>query len=154
MTMLAVICALQMMADYNVRDFGANGDGTTLDSPAINAAIEEAGKNGGGRVVVPAGRYLSSSIRMKSNIELNIELGAVIIAAPASMKEYDESEVFGFPEYQDGGHTYFHNSLIWADGEENFSITGSGMIDGEGLTKKDTEKAGQVQGGSIDRYWR
>lgn len=149
MTFIAVVCALQMMADYNVKDFGAKGDGTTLDSPAINAAIEEAVRNGGGRVVVPAGRYLSGSIRMKSNIELNIESGAVIIAAPASMKAYDESEVFGFPEYQDGGHTYFHNSLIWADGEENVSITGRGMIDGEGLTKKDTETAGQVHGGSI-----
>ncbi|MBQ0074231.1 MAG: glycoside hydrolase family 28 protein, partial [Prevotella sp.] len=42
MTLLAVVCALQMMADYNVKDFGAKGDGTTLDSPAINAAIEEA----------------------------------------------------------------------------------------------------------------
>lgn len=148
-TILAVVCTMQMMADYNVKDFGAKGDGTTLDSPAINAAIEEAVKNGGGRVVVPAGRYLSGSIRMKSNIELNIESGAVIIAAPASMKAYDESEVFGFPEYQDGGHTYFHNSLIWADGEENVSVTGHGMIDGEGLTKKDTETAGQVHGGSV-----
>lgn len=148
-TILAVVCTMQMMADYNIKDFGAKGDGTTLDSPAINAAIEEAVKNGGGRVVVPAGRYLSGSIRMKSNIELNIESGAVIIAAPASMKAYDESEVFGFPEYQDGGHTYFHNSLIWADGEENVSVTGHGMIDGEGLTKKDTETAGQVHGGSV-----
>ena len=149
MTFLAVVCALQMMADYNVRNYGAKGDGVTLDSPAINAAIEDAVKQGGGRVVVPAGRYLSGSIRMKSNIELCIEAGAVIIAAPASMKAYDKSEEFGFPEYQDGGHTYFHNSLIWADGEENVSITGRGIIDGKGLTKHDTEKAGQVQGGSI-----
>ncbi len=150
--LLGLLCFIYTMdtwADYNVKDFGAKGDGTTLDSPAINAAIEEALKNGGGRVVVPAGRYLSGSIRMKSNIELNIESGAVIVAAPASLKAYDESEVFGFPEYQDGGHTYFHNSLIWADGEENVSITGRGMIDGEGLTKKDTETAGQVHGGSI-----
>ena len=66
------------------------------------------------------------------------------------MKVYDESESFGgFPEYQDGGHTYFHNSLIWAEGQDNISITGRGMIDGEGLTKKDTENAGNVQGGSI-----
>ena len=56
MTFLAVVCALQMMADYNVRNYGAKGDGVTLDSPAINAAIEDAVKQGGGRVVVPAGR--------------------------------------------------------------------------------------------------
>lgn len=52
LTMLAVICALQMMADYNVKDFGAKGDGTTLDSPAINAAIEEALKKADERPMV------------------------------------------------------------------------------------------------------
>ena len=135
---------------YNVRDFGAKGDGRTLDSPAINAAIEAAVRDGGGQVLLPAGTYLSGSIRLKSNIDLHLSAGCTILAAPASMKAYDPSESFGgFPEYQDGGHTYFHNSLIWAEGQTNVSITGHGMIDGKGLTKKDTEKAGQVQGGSI-----
>jgi hypothetical protein len=135
---------------YNVRDYGAKGDGKALDSPAINAAIEAAVSNGGGQVLLPAGTYLSGSIRLKSNIDLHLAAGAKILAAPASMKAYDKSESFGgFPEYQDGGHTYFHNSLIWAEGQTNVSITGHGMIDGEGLTKKDTEKAGIVQGGSI-----
>ncbi len=137
-------------AVYNVRDYGAKGDGKTLDSPAINKAIEAAVADGGGEIYLPAGIYLSGSIRLKSNINLNLEAGCVILAAPAEMKAYDESESFGgFPEYQDGGHTYFHNSLIWAEGQENVSITGHGMIDGEGLTKKDTERAGNVQGGSI-----
>ncbi len=135
--------------DYNIRDYGAKGDGKTLDHTAINRAIEAAVVKGGGRIVVPTGTYLCGSIRLKSNIELHLMAGAKILAAPAKMKAYDESEVFGFPEYQDGGHTYFHNSLIWAEGQENVSITGRGMIDGEGLTKKDTERAGNVQGGSI-----
>ena len=135
---------------YNVRDYGAKGDGKTLDSPAINAAIEAAVKDGGGQVVLPAGTYLSGSIRLKSNIDLHLDAGCTLLAAPASMKAYDESESFGgFPEYQDGGHTYFHNSLIWADGQQNVSITGHGMIDGKGLTKQDTEKAGNLKGGSI-----
>ncbi|MBE6332340.1 MAG: exo-poly-alpha-D-galacturonosidase [Bacteroidales bacterium] len=135
---------------FNVRDFGAKGDGRTLDHKAINAAIEAAEKAGGGQVCLPAGTYLSGSIRLKSNIDLHLESGATILAAPSSMKAYDESESFGgFPEYQDGGHTYFHNSLIWAEGQHNVSITGRGTIDGEGLTKKDTETAGNVQGGSI-----
>ena len=135
---------------YNVYDYGAKGDGKTLDSPAINAAIEAAVRDGGGQVLLPAGTYLSGSIRLKSNIDLHLAAGCTILAAPSSMKAYDESESFGgFPEYQDGGHTYFHNSLIWAEGEKNVSITGHGMIDGEGLTRKDTEKAGIVQGGSI-----
>ena len=135
---------------YNVRNYGAKGDGKTLDSPAINAAIEAAVRDGGGQVLLPAGTYLSGSIRLKSNIDLHLSAGCTILAAPASMKAYDPSESFGgFPEYQDGGHTYFHNSLIWAEGQINVSITGHGMIDGQGLTKKDTEKAGKVQGGSI-----
>ena len=134
---------------YSVMDYGAKGDGKTLDSPAINRAIEAAAANGGGRIELPAGSFLCGSIRLKDNIELHLMAGAKIVAAPASMKAYDASEVFGGPEYQDGGHTYFHNSLIWAEGRHHVAITGPGMIDGVGLTKKDTEKAGQVQGGSI-----
>ena len=130
--------ATMAMGVYNVRDFGAVGDGKTLDSPAINAAIEAAVADGGGQVLLPAGTYLS-----------DLSAGCTILAAPASMKAYDASEPFDFPEYQDGGHTYFHNSLIWADGEKNISITGHGMIDGKGLTHKDTESGGKIQGGSI-----
>ena len=135
--------------NYNVRDYGAKGDGKTLDHIAINKAIDACVAGGGGRVLLPAGTYLCGSIRLKSNVDLHLMAGAKILAAPASTKAYDESEVFGAPEYQDGGHTYFHNSLIWAEGQQNVSITGHGMIDGEGLTKRDTEKAGNVQGGSI-----
>ena len=146
---------------YNVRDFGAKGDGQTLDSPAINAAIEAAVKDGGGQVLLPAGTYLSGTIRLKSNVDLHLSAGCTLLAADPKMFPkgcealhggtlYDESESFGgFPEYQDGGHTYFHNSLIWAEGEKNISITGHGMIDGKGLTHKDTESAGNLRGGSI-----
>lgn len=136
-------------ADFDVTTYGAKGDGKTLDHKAINAAIDACVAQGGGRVLVPAGTYLCGSIRLKSNVDLHLAPGATILAAPASMKAYDEAETFGGPEYQDGGHTYFHNSLIWAEGQSNISITGRGMIDGEGLTRHDTEKAGNVQGGSI-----
>ena len=142
--------SLQANGVYNVRDYGAKGDGKTLDHIAINKAIEAATANGGGQVVLSSGTYLCGSIRLKSNVDLHLMPGAKILAAPALMKAYDESESFGgFPEYQDGGHTYFHNSLIWADEQQNISITGRGMIDGEGLTTRDTETAGNPQGGSI-----
>jgi len=148
---LFVIAVLQAGATtvYNVRDYGAKGNGTDLDHGAINKAIEECTVAGGGQVYVPAGTYLCGSIRMKSNVELHLAAGCTILAAPGSMKVYDESEPFDGTAYQDGGHTYFHNSLIWADGEQNIAITGRGMIDGKGLTKKDTEKGGKLQGGSI-----
>lgn len=146
---LIVSLGAQAAGDYDVRDFGAVGDGKTLDHGAINRAIDSCVANGGGRVVLPAGTYLCGSIRMKSDVELHISAGATILAAPGSMKAYDESEPWEGPAYQDGGHTYFHNSLIWAVGQKNVSITGRGMIDGKGLTKKDTEKGGNLQGGSI-----
>lgn len=65
------ICAMI----YNVRDYGAKGDGVTLDSPSINEAIEAAAAAGGGEVYLPAGTYLSGSIRLKSNIHLNLSAG-------------------------------------------------------------------------------
>ena len=148
--LLFIIRYLSLSANtYNVRDFGAKGDGKALDHIAVNKAIDACVAGGGGQVVLPAGTYLCGSIRLKSNVDLHLMVGARILAAPAELKAYDESEVFGAPEYQDGGHTYFHNSLIWAEGQQNISITGYGMIDGEGLTRHDTEKAGNVQGGSI-----
>ena len=147
--LFAAVMLRAVATDYNVRDFGAKGDGISLDHHAINAAIDTCVAHGGGRVVVPAGTYLCGSIRLKSHVDLHLETGSKILAAPAEMKAYDEAEEWTGPAYQDGGHTYFKNSLIYAIGQEYVSITGRGMIDGLGLTKRDTEKAGVVQGGNI-----
>jgi polygalacturonase len=122
---------------YNVRDFGATGDGKTLDSPAIDRAIAAAAETGGGTVHLPAGIYLSGSIHLKSNIHLYLDAGATILGAPQEMNAYDPPEPFEGTAYQDGGHTYFHNSLIWGENLKNISITGPGMIDGGGLTHRD-----------------
>ncbi len=78
---------------YNVKKYGAKGDGKILDSKAINKAIEQAALNGGGTVYLPAGMYLSGSIRLKSNISLFIDQGAMIIAALFNSEDqYDEEE--------------------------------------------------------------
>src|SRR6266567_1885831 len=63
---------------FDVRRYGAKGDGTTIDSPAINAAIDAAANVGGGTVILPAGVYASYSIRLKSNVALYLEQGATI----------------------------------------------------------------------------
>ncbi len=68
-----------------------------------------------------------------SNINLLIDAGATILGAPQDMNAYDPAEPFEGPAYQDGGHTYFHNSLIWGENLTNVSITGQGMINGGGL---------------------
>jgi polygalacturonase len=64
--------ALAGETSFNVRNFGALGDGNTIDTKAINDAIEAASKDGGGTVFFPAGIYASYSIRLKSNISLFI----------------------------------------------------------------------------------
>ncbi len=122
-------------ASFNVRDFGAVGDGKHLDSPAINHAIDAAAKAGGGTVILPAGTYLSGSIHLQSNIHLLIDAGATILGAPQSLKAYDETEPFPGIAFQDGGHCYFHNSLIWGENLTNVFISGHGMINGGGLER-------------------
>jgi polygalacturonase len=125
---------------YNIRDFGAKGDGKTIDSPAINKAIETAAANGGGTVRLPAGVYLSYSIRLKSNITLHLDSGAILRAAHKSIhggEGYDAPEDIGDDgRYQDFGHSAWHNSLIWGEKLENITITGPGLIDG-GLYGRD-----------------
>ena len=119
---------------YNVKNYGAKGDGKSMDAPGINKAIEQAAANGGGTVLVPAGNYLCGSIHLKSNINLLIDQGATIIAATiAEGGIYDEPEVSENDKYQDFGHSHWHNSLIWGENLENVSITGTGIIHGKGL---------------------
>src|ERR1019366_2399164 len=120
---------------FNVRSYGAAGDGKQLDSPAIDKAIAAAAEVGGGTVLVPAGTYLSGSIHLKSNIHLLIDAGATILGAPQKLNAYDETEPFPGIAYQDGGHCYFHNSLIWGENLTNVFITGHGMINGGGLER-------------------
>src|ERR1035438_1506090 len=122
---------------FNVRSFGAVGDGKNLDSPAIDKAIAAAADVGGGTVLVPAGTYLSGSIHLKSNLHLVIDAGATILGAPQDMNVYDETEPFTLGGYQDGGHCFFHNSLIWGENLTNVFITGNGMINGGGLVRSD-----------------
>src|SRR5260370_25703047 len=126
---------------YEVTTFGAKGDGRTLDSPAINRAIEAAAAAGGGTVSFPAGTYLCFSIHLKSNIALHLAPGATLLAAdpsadPASNPAYDLPESNApWESYQDFGHNHWHNSLIWGESLENVSITGPGLIWGKRLRR-------------------
>lgn len=121
---------------YNVRDYGAKGNGHHLDTKAVNKAIETASENGGGTVYFPAGNYLTGSIHLQSNITLYIDQGATIIAAPeADSAEYDKPEPAINDQYQDYGHSHFHNSLIWGEKLHDIAITGQGMIWGKGLVR-------------------
>lgn len=134
MLFFSAFAASTGLSIYNIRDFGAAGNGKAIDTKAINDAIAKAYENGGGTVYFPPGTYLSASIHLKSNITLYLEAGSVIEAANDSLVQYD------FPEpnekgdhYQDFGHSHWQNSLIWGIGLENISIMGPGLIYGKGL---------------------
>jgi polygalacturonase len=136
-------------AHYDVRAFGAIGDGRTLDTDAINGAIEAAHAAGGGTVYFPAGTYLSFSIRLKSNLTLHLGAGATIRAADPAKHggKYDAAEPTEWGAYQDFGHSHWRNSLIWGENIENISITGPGRIDGtDGLTRRGPGPRGSTPG--------
>jgi len=124
----------------DVSAYGATGDGQTLDSPAINKAIEDVAARGGGTLCFPAGTYRCYSIRLKSNVALFLGQGSTILAADSpedgNGKGYDAAESNSpWENYQDYGHNHWHNSLIWGEGLDNISILGPGLIWGKGLSR-------------------
>ncbi|HWA08268.1 MAG TPA: glycosyl hydrolase family 28-related protein [Opitutaceae bacterium] len=129
-------------AVFDVKAYGAKADGRTLDRDAINKTIEAAAAAGGGTVFLPAGTYLTGSIRLRSNITLQLEHGTVIEATP-DMTAYDAAEPNPWEQYDEFGHNHWHNSLIWGDGLENVSIVGDGLIIGKALRGR-----GVVDGGN------
>lgn len=134
-------------SEFDVRRFGAVGDGLMLDTDAINRAVTAAQFAGGGTVVFPAGDYLSHSIRLQSWITLELRAGATLIAAdPPPADEVMGSDGKGAPGYdapepgppnlhQDFGHSRFRNSLIWGENLEGVTIRGPGRIYGRGLSR-------------------
>ena len=126
-------------AFFLVTVFGAKGDGKTIDTSAVNAAIETASRAGGGTVVFPAGNYLCYSIHLKSHVTLWLDTGATIVAADSpegGSVGYDLPESNApWEAYQDFGHNHWHNSLIWGEGLENVAIVGRGLIWGKGLSR-------------------
>jgi polygalacturonase len=112
---------------FRVTDFGARGDGKTLDSPAINRTLEAASQIGGGEVVFPAGRYLSGTVRLRSHVTLSLAAGATLIGTT----NLDAYEHLTPPEFMpEARWGKWHRALILGDGIEDFAITGPGCIDG------------------------
>ncbi len=137
---------------FDVTWFGARGDGVTIDSDAINRAIDAAARPGpggraGGTVYFPAGTYASYSIRLKSNVALYLAQNATILAAtPANGVGYDPAEPGAGNPFQDYGHSHWHNSLIWGEGLTNITIFGPGTIDGRGLVRGGAQESAPLQG--------
>src|SRR5262245_56206994 len=107
-------------------DFGACGDGETVCTAALQRALDSAAEVGGGTIVVPPGKYLTGSLRMRSNVTLHLESGSVLVAA---------REVAAFPfitSRWEGSAEPSHAGLIAGEGLHNIAITGRGRIDGSG----------------------
>jgi polygalacturonase len=131
-------------ATYNVRTYGATGDGRTVDTPAINRAIDAVAAAGGGTLIFPAGNYLCFTIHLKSNVELYLSAGCTILAADSPKRgeatgynggTYDAAEPNDpWTPYQDYGHNHWRNSLLYAENQHDFAITGPGLIFGKGLS--------------------
>jgi polygalacturonase len=129
---------------FDIRTYGAVGDGKTVDTPAINKAIEAAAAAGGGTVLFPAGTWLCFSIRLKSHVALHLAQGATVLAADSPLQDattgynggtYDAAEPnTAWDAYQDYGHNHWHNSLLWGEDLNDISITGPGLIYGKGLS--------------------
>jgi polygalacturonase len=136
-----------------ITDHGARGDGRTLNTAAIAAAIAACAEAGGGRVVVPRGVFLTGPIELKSRIELHLERGALLLFSP---------RVEDYPLVRtswEGSPSVRARSPIWARDAEDIAITGEGIIDGSGQAwrpvKKSKLTAGQwkalvASGGVVD----
>lgn len=111
---------------YNIVDFGAVGDGKTSCSDAFKKAIAEAEKNGGGQIYVPAGKFLTGAIFLKSNMNLHIEAGGTLLFS----NNFDDYPIV--TSRWEGVKRECFASCINAYDEENISITGKGTIDGQG----------------------
>jgi hypothetical protein len=115
---------------YNIRDFGAKGDGKTLDTQALQAAIDSCTRDAGGTVLVPPGVFPIGTVEMKSNVTLHLAAQAKLLGS-ADGRQYhaaDAIPLHGDATLEDG-----NVGLIFAVDAENVTIEGPGTIDGQGL---------------------
>jgi hypothetical protein len=112
---------------FDVREYGAAGDGKTLDTTAINKAIEACAAAGGGQVLFQPGKYLSGTVHLKSRVTLFLDAGATLIST-TNLEEY---QAFKPPaDTPESRWTRWHRALILGDNVENVAILGQGVIDG------------------------
>lgn len=112
--------------EYLVSEFGAMADGNTLDTEAIQHAIDAAGKKGGTVVLAP-GRYRSGTLRLRSHVTLRLEPGAILLGS-TDLADYPQT----IPALRSYTDHYATQSLIYAENVENVGIVGRGTIDGQG----------------------
>lgn len=115
---------------YNILDFGAPTDGATLCTDSIQKAIDACHANGGGRVVIPTGTFVSGSVYLKDNVELHLERGALLKASP-DMDDYNPDDAYP-QNFGSVNEKWRAKHLIIAVEKKNVAITGFGEINGNG----------------------
>lgn len=113
-------------AVFNVMDFGANPNGTEYNTTAFKNAIEACAKNGGGKVLVPSGKYLTGAIHLDDNINLHLEEGAEILFSTNPRDYYPL-----VPTAYEGMELMNYSPLIYAHKKTNVAITGKGILNGQ-----------------------
>jgi Glycosyl hydrolases family 28 len=117
---------------FNVKNYGATGDGLTLDTPAINLAIQACKQAGGGLVVFPTGRYVTGTFEVFSHMTLEVESGAVILAS-TNLADYGLKEKYGIIENQIGqSGEGVRAGIVVVNHAEDVAIVGHGVFDGRG----------------------
>ncbi|MCL4195699.1 MAG: right-handed parallel beta-helix repeat-containing protein, partial [Thermoguttaceae bacterium] len=112
---------------FSIREHGAQGDGQTLDTAAINRAIEACAAAGGGQVLVPPGRYLTGTVHLRSHVTVVLEPGATLVGST----NLDHYQHYTPPvEKEPRPFLRWHRALILGEGVEDVVITGEGTIDG------------------------
>jgi polygalacturonase len=127
--------------DYHITSFGAKGDGVTKNTEAFKKAVEACSRNGGGRVVVPAGKFLTGPIYLESNVNLHLQAGATIVFS-RDTKDYP----LVLTRWE-GMDCMNYSPQIYAYEEKNIAITGSGTLDGNADNQNWWPWKGQAQHG-------
>ena len=124
--LLSVLPFTLQAKTFNIKTYGARGNGKTMDSPAIQKAIDACYKAGGGTVLVPAGTYLSATIVLKDNVTFHLEKDALILGT-TDYKAYKNLDPFTEGLGIDVGW-----ALMVAVDAKNVTLEGEGTIDGQG----------------------
>jgi hypothetical protein len=123
------VFAAENETNFNVRDFSAVGDGQTLDTPAVQKAINSAAEKGGGTVLFPPGTYLSGTVYLKSNVHLRFERGAELLGTKDLTQYYQPPSKDHYVYGTAGKHLFLYGEKV-----ENVKIGGQGVIDGNWAT--------------------
>ena len=132
---------------FDITAFGARGDGSTLNSKAIAQAIGAAASAGGGRVLVPAGRFLTGAVELKSGVELHLARGATLAFST------DPVDYPLVPTRWEGIELINYSPLVYAYRAQNIGITGEGTLDGQASAQHWWAWKGPW-GGTVDHGWR